>query len=568
MKKLVCLVLSAILLLSCMSVPALADDKITLTVLAQNHPESTATVENQWWWKWVEHWFQQQGYNVEMDVTIAKDVERLNLMLNTNNLPDILWGWDLGASGITTYGVNNGQLLNMLPYMNEEFMPNWTAYAASEPMMTLAVAEHTAPNGELYTLPYVTGTNVSYNQFYGHQRMYWNKEWLDQLNLEVPTTLEGVVDTLRAFKANIVHPDGLEIFPATSTQIFLEAYLTGAFGWQQTHRFGQVITIKNGEVVLPALDPDYKEYLQLMKTLYDEGLIPTDFWTATEDTQRARIANGQVGFMGDWTLNTADEAHFSRWVGAGPVTSKYTDNMVTVNSPGYTMGWTFISSETKYPELCAKLVDYMYSAEGMLMYVHGVQNAEDDPFGMLSGWIIDETTGKITYNDVENGTCPDNANYSYSHIGRFIYVSSAQQPVSDYISTLWNADRMATYLGEFTDAITGFTRPLYFSLSRKSDNSDGYWRITHYQAWKDGTTFTYLPVTFLDEETNDEIADCTSGLYTYVTNEAMNFITGKRSFDEFDQFVEGLKGIGADRYVEIMTEVYADYINQVYGEKE
>lgn len=566
MKKLVCLVLSAILLLSCVSVTAFAaDEEITLTVFAQIHMETTASVENHWWWQWVEHWYKQQGYNVKLDVTTSMDLEKLNVMMNTNKMPDILWGWDLGVNGIATYGVNNGQLLNMLPYMNEEIMPNWTAYAASEPMMAQAVAEHTAPNGELYTLPYVTGTNVTYNEFYGHERMYWNMEMLNAVGItKVPENRDELLAALRAVKANYVHPEGLEIYPATSTQKFLESYLTGSFGWQQIYANYNTITVKNGQVALAPLDPEFKDYVKFMNTLYTEGLIPSDFYTASEDTQRVRITNGQVALMGDWTLNTADEAHYTRWVGAGPLS----ENHYTINSPGYQLGWTFISSKTQYPELCAKLVDYMYSAEGMVMYVHGPEKAEDDPFGKLTGWTVDQKTGKVYYNDVVNGTYSDDVDYTRNAIGRFIYISCASQPLSDYMATKWDNDMMARSLGEFTDAITGFTRPLYFSLSRSSKNSDGFWRIVHYQAWKDNTTFTFLPTVFIDQDTKDEIADNSSGLYRYLTTEVTNMITGQKDIEEsWDAFMDGLYGIGADRYLEIYQEVYADYIETVYGKK-
>ena len=51
-------------------------------------------------------------------------------------------------------------------------------------------------------------------------RLWINQEWLDQVNMEVPTTMDGFMDMLRAFKANI-KIEGKEVYPAMENAGFL-----------------------------------------------------------------------------------------------------------------------------------------------------------------------------------------------------------------------------------------------------------------------------------------------------------------------------------------------------------
>ena len=48
----------------------------------------------------------------------------------------------------------------------------------------------------------------------------------------------------------------------------------------------------------------------------------------------------------------------------------------------------------------------------------------------------------------------------------------------------------------------------------------------------------------------------------YVTESQAKFITGKTSFDEWDKYVETVKKVGLDQYMEIYQNAYDRYLEQ------
>ena len=66
---------------------------------------------------------------------------------------------------------------------------------------------------------------------------------------------------------------------------------------------------------------------------------------------------------------------------------------------------------------------------------------------------------------------------------------------------------------------------------------------------------TYPPVSHTTEE-SEELALITTAVNTYVEEECTKFITGKRSLDEFDDFVEELKNMQIEKAIEIKQEAY------------
>ena len=64
---------------------------------------------------------------------------------------------------------------------------------------------------------------------------------------------------------------------------------------------------------------------------------------------------------------------------------------------------------------------------------------------------------------------------------------------------------------------------------------------------------------FFDEDTTDRLVELEAVLRDKIVNETAKFITGARDLAEFDAYLEEVKKLGAEEYVEIYGEAYATY---------
>lgn len=202
----------------------------------------------------------------------------------------------------------------------------------------------------------------------GQDFLWLRKDWLENLNLEEPSTLEEMADVLRAFIND--DPDGngqndtiglaalstvYDDYPNTNfslTNIFtaLDAY---PFVW-----------IKDGEgkAAYGSVQPEMKEALQLLADWYAEGLIDKEFTTRTEDDIVALISSGQCGaYIGPWwspfspAQTTSYASKDAEWVNvSAPVGSDGKINAINTKSYG---GFVVVRKGYVHPEIAMKIVN-------------------------------------------------------------------------------------------------------------------------------------------------------------------------------------------------------------------
>ena len=73
------------------------NEPVTLNVLTTRHPGTTTDADDLWFFKYMELWFAEQGYDVTINVQQTNEAsQQISLLLGTNSLPDIVWGIGLG----------------------------------------------------------------------------------------------------------------------------------------------------------------------------------------------------------------------------------------------------------------------------------------------------------------------------------------------------------------------------------------------------------------------------------------------------------------------------------------
>lgn len=143
---------------------------------------------------------------------------------------------------------------------------------------------------------------------YEFQLTWIRQDWLDELNLDSPTTIDELVTVAEEFIDNKMGGDN-------TVGIELAGDLKDQYAFLGTpaplyHNFGAYpgnwyIDESTGEYVYGSVQPEMKEALQYLADLYEDGILDKEF--ATKDWI-ASITGGQSGILfGSW------------WIGAWPL---------------------------------------------------------------------------------------------------------------------------------------------------------------------------------------------------------------------------------------------------------
>ncbi len=530
-------------------------DPITISILTYRHSNATNNAEDIWFFKYLEWWLGQQGYNAKIEVQQSSEIgQQISLALGTDTLPDLIWGDSLLTEHVAQYGAEEKMILDWAPYINEEIMPNLCESLDKVPD---ALTASTLSDGGVYGLPYITyrGYMAATGSYGEAHRVYIDQKWLDESGTKVPETMDEFLDMLRAFK-EIKLESGEETIPLVSNANFLEKYLWIGLGYYGNgiSPYGNGFAIKNGELYLPAATEDYRTFIELMNTMYTEGLISQDYFTMDSTTARALMKNGVCGVIADYGLSYAED--FSRMVSALPIGINGNDKVVVSAMADYTVNSVWASANTEYPEVLALIMDFLYSDEGASLYFFGPKQGED-PLGILDGWYLD-ANGDVTVKLVEDGTYPSMSEYSTALIQSSMYVGD-RSSIIEYTREVSGFEKDVP-LHIIKDVVTGKDIVSREVTAYTDDNADGHWRITTIGAWSDNTTAIRLPSVFLSTQNALRAGELQSVITNHIKTESAKFITGIRPLSEVDDYFKELESLNVEEYIEIYKEAYSGYM--------
>lgn len=245
-----------------------------------------------------------------------------------------------------------------------------------------------------------------------------------------------------------------------------------------------------------------------------------------------------------------------QWWGGIPLTSEYNDTPFWCNySDGY-IGNYAISAETKYPELCVALADYLLSDDVRNLLFWGPSvNQPELLLGESCGWYWDDEFGGRTYVDYMNNKNAYQALQYWRFENIEIWLESAFRfvRVGDFYLDENGVDRSVDYNLPETD--------INEMAKRRHDSEmlglEGFNYIMH-NTWGRYLTSEISPkVCYFDEDTTIRISELKTLINEYAAQEIAKFIIGVRPLSEIDNYFAELEKLGADEYV----QYYADYYN-------
>ena len=569
--KLLSLLLAFALLMG--TTAGLAEEKpVELTIFCTLATNAGIDANNLWWWRYAESRLAQRGYNVKLNVTGAIGDEATQgraLRLGSNNLPDIMWGFTLTGPEIVLYGDGDGMLLDFTPYLNETIMPN--AYECSKTNGADAFAASVSPDGKIYGFPYVVDRTLGWlaGSSPNFNLIFVDTTLLEKLNCEMPATRDELLEVLRAAK-NYKTEDGGEILPLLATdgghlnQVVF-SYL-GFYGADET--YGNQPAIKDGAITLPAFTPEYREYLEFFHTLYTEGLISSEYFTMDGQTRQALAKERNFLVYAANVAEISDNPEIFRQYTTLPpiVFDEGVAPVASVTIP-YACNRVWASAKTEHPEEVAALLDLLYEDEAMMYYWYGP--VLEDPLGIMDeAWQINEDGTDLVHAQVGNGKL-----YATLNDKQFATISPAGM-IGDCSTYTFYAKNVIAGLDfhlsyeEYTDCITGDTVTLTNKsgyIEKYESSVDAYYRLNRYYAWINNLTTVRMSMLYCSEEESERITDLQSVLESYIRENFAQFVTGRRSLDEFDAYQEELKKLGIEELLAIYQEGYQPYMDSVFN---
>ncbi|MGO4370195.1 extracellular solute-binding protein [Paenibacillus sp. 2TAB19] len=462
-------------------------------------------------------WQKQTGVSLDFTAPPTGQVkEALNVMLASGDLPDMIEFNFLGDfPGGPEKAINDGYILKLNDLI-DKYAPNLKKFLQENPDIDKMVK---TDNGSYYAFPFIRGDE--YLRVF--QGPIVRQDWLDELGLPVPETIDDWTATLTAFKEKkgAAAPFAVVSKPRFFNESGNGAFL-GAFG--VTRGF----YLEDGAVKFGPAENGYKEYLSLFSDWYKKGLIDKNIATADSKALDGNVASGATGAtvgnagggIGKWQpLVAANDPKAVLVAAPYPVLKKGDTPKFGQKHKAYASeGTVAITTAAQNPELAVRMLDYGYSEEGRMFFNFGTEGVS---YEMKDGY--------PTYTDLLMKN-PDKL--------------APAQAISLYARGSYNGPFIQDkrYAEQF------------FALQTQRD-AVNIWQKT------DADKYSLPPITPTPEEST-EFATIMNDVNTLVDEMTLKIILGSDSPDQFESYVQKMKSLNLDRAIEIQTAALERYNNR------
>ncbi|WP_438350382.1 extracellular solute-binding protein [Paenibacillus sp. FA6] len=464
-----------------------------------------------------EEWQKVTGVDLEFTAPPTGQVkESMNMLLAGGELPDLIEYNFIGDfPGGPERAIKDGYIIKLNDLIDKH-APNLKKFLQDNPEIDKMVK---TDEGNYYVFPF-----VRYDEYLRvFQGPIVRKDWLDELGLPVPETIDDWTTMLRAFKEKKGATAALAF--NSKPRFFNDSgngAISGAFG--VTRGFYQ----EEGNVKFGPAEAGYKDYLRQMREWYAEGLIDKNAATADTKSMDSNMAAGATGAtvgnagggIGKWQpLVESNDPNAVLVAAPYPVLNKGDKPKFGQMNQAYASeGTVAITTKATDPVLAVKMLDYGYSEEGHMFFNFGTEGTS---YNMENGY--------PKYTDLLLNN-PDNL--------------APAQAISMYTR--------ASYNGPFVQDKRYAEQ--FFALDTQKDAVD-IWKNT------DAAKYSMPPITPTPDESS-EYATIMNDINTLVDEMTLKIILGVEQIDQVDSYVQKMKQLKLDRAIEIQNAALERFKNR------
>lgn len=457
----------------------------------------------------------QTGVHIEyMPLSTSASSEQFNVMIASGEYPDMI-GWGLNyASGDAT-AVEEEVYLDLTEII-AEYAPNYyNLLANDEELLESALTD------EGYITNFFALVTEDDLASFGPAI---RTDLLEELGMDKPYTIDEYYEVLTAFKNELDIAEPLVLFAPGAAQ---DDFIVGAYGVAGfVNNFPQSVApfyVVDGEVKYGVVEEGFKEYLTLMNQWYNEGLVSADFisensnWNGSDYAMK--IQNGEVGIfysdygnLGGYNDGSEIEGFHVEATYDAHLTEDSVNHFANFSSKSAGNG-VHLTTDCSNVELAAQWCDWWYTDEASLLANYGIEGKSYE--------VID---GTPTYTEV---------------------VTNA-----DGMSI---RDALLVYASNNTICCVIDSHALDTAYSQEDLDAK--------EIWATGMDNEYRMPSGVS--LNVEEQETYSAYYTDIETLCMEniakFITGAKSLDEYDSFVEEVWAMNLQECLDVYQSAYDRY---------
>lgn len=465
------------------------------------------------------------GINIEWQVYYNADwTEQKSLLLASGDLPDAFFGSI--CLNATDVAQNRAYFLELTDLI-EENMPNFKEAMEKAPELRAIATDR---DGKIYSLPKklplrpeVCGTVL-----------YINQEWLDNLNLEMPKTLDELTETLKKFASEDADGDGDPTNEIGYTGAAGQNVLSGdlrnilfPFGTMVSRADNYMGLNGEGVPVFMPMEENYKDAVVWMHDLYESGVLDPEYFTQETSMATAkRQAEGGslVGLVSAWTADAETGPNASQFVPLeaveGPDGNHYVEN--ASNFLDLSDRELLITTKCENPEKLLQWADEFYTDLVAMQTFYGsipdqIQENEDGTYDVLVP---------------EDGSSLDTSAWSHS--------------MRDF-GPKYMTDEFAQKVTLPVDQGDG--------IKLAEDEINGKYVTDDKNVG--------LPMLQYTEDELNRINSIGTDVYKYCEAQYANWVVNGGVEEEWDSYMEQLKQMGVEELVSIHRAAYEAYQNNM-----
>lgn len=363
MKKTLSLIMALALLLTCMTVTAVAEEPTVITVMNRVNAEVNLGEDNPILLAI------EEKLNIDLQYDCAPSSsynEKEQLAMASGEMPDILYH-HAAADVYLEQWAEEGIILAL-----DEWLPKYENITSQlTPEMQEAFRSNTTGKISAITRPHVINK--------------WgfviNKTWLENLNLEIPTTVDELKNVLIAFAQN--DPDGNGVNDTYGTTIGMGNFTDYTNnGWASAYGLSFIKDDVTGEYnTIPRMS-GYMPYLTFFREIYEAGALDPEWilsGTSLSGPNAAeKLFTGKVGVMMDIPgaiinhVSTYGKEILDNFITIAPMKNIYTGEANFYTIPPM-WGCYMINAECDHLDKVFEFIDYCYSPEGWALLHMGVE---------------------------------------------------------------------------------------------------------------------------------------------------------------------------------------------------
>ncbi len=441
------------------------------------------------------------SFDMDEVMTSAGDAtEKIGLSLASGDYPDAYLEFTLSKDDIDKYG-GEGVLIPLEDLIRQH-APNLASRLDEKELWQYIEA----PDGHVYELPsLVTGAEVA-----AGMHIWLNTDWLNRLNLSMPSSLDELYKVFTAFKEQDANGNGDpndEIPVSVSDGITGLKYFLPYFGVNMDEK--TMLAVKDGQLTYVPTSETYKEFLSFFTTLYQEGLLDENSFTQNGEQLSAVGSSEEIlgcynALASFLVVEREIDEHYE-------TLTPFEGQKYPINT-GIEHGGMVITEKCETPEILAAWADQWYTEEGGILYWLGLEGD--------------------SYLKNEDGTWSWNTEGPYgSDIGEI------RNKATIKYQTIMPAVQPEFWYTGLTDPDESY---LITQRSKLVDHGE-----------------VPLPAMNYSEEDSQTIASLKADLDTYISQYGAQVITGELDLESsWQEYIDTMNAMGAEELMEIYRTAY------------